>query len=120
MLVLDIKRLCRERGIVDPLRVLKKAGYTISQASWRLRAKRNRITFEELERLCIAFHCRPSQLFVWYPPAHSNLPDDHPLQQLKAPPEDESISAQLQKMTPEEIDELKSFLSDMRRKRKGG
>jgi DNA-binding Xre family transcriptional regulator len=78
MLTLQIKDLCRLRGIKAPLNALIKAGISQTVASGYLTGKKKHLLLKHIEILCELLRCYPNDLFAWTPDDKSkDYPENH-------------------------------------------
>ena len=102
MIVLNIKQLCRERGIKHPLAELKKAGISHFVASAYMKEKKVLFVTQHLETLCTLLRCTPNDLFKWVPDdPHADYPEN-PMQAIRQKPSF-NLEEKLKNMTLEEI-----------------
>lgn len=67
MLLLNIPRILAEKGIAAPKKFLMELGCYPQAATAMLGGKRVRIDRDQVEKICIALHCTPNELFDWQP-----------------------------------------------------
>ncbi|MGG9971850.1 helix-turn-helix domain-containing protein [Ferruginibacter sp. SUN002] len=113
MLFLDIKKQCSNIGIEDPKRWLVKNGFSHVDAARLVNNTQASITYAKLEKLCLLLNCTPNQLISWQPKDNTTVASTHPLQQLKPVPKGASISAKLQTLPPEKMEELQRYLDEL-------
>jgi len=86
MLHLNITPVFKARGIDNPYNFLVKQGlspYTVNNILYKGVSSLN---LNHVELLCKVLVCEPNDLLVWTPDKNQFLPDNHPLQKLKAKP----------------------------------
>ena len=86
MITLNIKELCRERGIAHPLTALMKAGISVSVAQAYLKDKKDRFQVQHVEKLCRLLRCTPNDLFTWTPDSKAEDYPENPLQAIRHKP----------------------------------
>lgn len=82
MLRLDIKGILQDRQIIHPSAFLMKQGFSQYTANRIINNKIKSISFRHLEKLCVIFHCTPTELFVWQPDGKASKNRSQPVQQL--------------------------------------
>jgi DNA-binding Xre family transcriptional regulator len=65
MLVFNLSRALKPRGVEKHYKFLLEQGFVPSSAHGFLRGAAIQIKFEQLERLCLALNCTPNDLFEW-------------------------------------------------------
>ncbi len=113
MLKLNIKRLCTLYGITKPVGYLTKYGFASLTASNIIRGKIVGIKPAQIEKLCVAFHCTPNDLFEWIPGEKQKEITSHPLNTLIRQ-EAKSLHDAIKGMCPEEISELINHAREMK------
>ena len=106
MLTLDIIRVCSEKGISNPKKFLRGLGFYPNAAAAIEKGKRVRIDYDQIEKLCIALHCTPNDLFAWKP--GENMVHNHPMNALIRS-EKPSIPSLLRNLPPEKLDQLREL-----------
>ncbi|NNV53962.1 helix-turn-helix domain-containing protein [Limnovirga soli] len=105
MLVLNIKNLCRLRGIPHPQKALIQAGISDKVATQYLKGNKSTILLAHIEILCKLLNCRPDNLFAWQPDTPADDQPNHPLQGIRIRPLANALH-HLQQMTVEEAEAL--------------
>lgn len=105
MITLNIKELCRLRGIKSPNTALRKAGISNYVAQEYLSGKKHRFVTKHIEILCKLLRCTPNDLFSWTPDEPA---DDYPENTLQAIRKKEipDITQAVKNMTAQEIEEM--------------
>lgn len=83
MLKLNLNPLFSERGISEPCTHLIKQGIPRHTAQRILSGFHTKLDFRHLETLCKVFMCSPNDLLQYIPAQEEQLPENHPLHQLK-------------------------------------
>ncbi len=105
MLVLNIERLVKMRGVRHPRTFLINHGYSEGEARWLLYGKRKSVQMSLLGRLGETFQCTLDELFDW------QGDPNHPLAVLrkdKAP----DIFRLLADKSPEELEAIFKMISE--------
>ncbi len=113
MLYFNIRRIISQRGIASPNKLLMKYGFTAYTASRILNNQVSGLSNEQLEKLCLALHCTPNDLYAWKKPSDGNITPDHPLHALLPKPESLNMVQQLQELPLEKLEEIRKFIEDM-------
>lgn len=115
MLYLNIKRVMSLRGVNNHYKMLLDLGFApatarnfLSNAVWR-------ITFENLEKLCLALNCTPNDLIEWLPPENQTNPDAQALIKMKRN-RDEDLSKLLKTLPIEKFEQIAEILQDLNNK----
>jgi len=84
MLTLQIKELCKLRGIKAPLGALTKTGISPQVAFKYLEGKKKHLILAHIEKLCTVLRCTPNDLFAWTPDDQAQDYPENPLQKIRA------------------------------------
>jgi DNA-binding Xre family transcriptional regulator len=83
MIHFNPKAVFAVRGIEKPYTFMVKAGIPPRTASKILNSQSKMISVDHLEKLCVALHCTPDDLFEWVPSKNVLVHEQHPLHSLK-------------------------------------
>ena len=83
MLFLNLVPVMKARGIERPYSFLIKAGFTSHTANLLLKPSVKALKLQHIEMLCIALKCMPHDLMGWRDEEGVQLPETHPLNELK-------------------------------------
>ena len=83
MLKLQIKELCRLRGIKTPLAALIKIGISHHVAFNYLKGNKKNLSLKHIEMLCKLLRCTPNDLFAWTPTNKAEDYPENPLQKIR-------------------------------------
>ena len=114
MLYFNIKRVLDLRGIDKPYSFLVKNGFVSQTATNIINNRLQRITPQQLEKLCLLLRCTPNDLIDWKPGANSVVPENHPIRALtkeKAPP---PISEMVKDLPVEKLGELEAIINQLK------
>jgi DNA-binding Xre family transcriptional regulator len=103
MLILNVERMVKLRGIKRPFSLFIKEGFSNYMAQKLAKNEVRMITFENLERLCRLFKCKPNDLFEWRPNEGEGMNEHLPLTELRHVGEDLDLNALLADSSSEEI-----------------
>jgi len=110
MLLLDIHRICAEKGIGRPITFLKGLGFNPSVITEMLSRRRTRLNYAQIEQLCLALRCTPNDLFSWEPGEGADAAQ--PMQALVR--NKPGIAELLHALPTEKIEELRGLMVKMR------
>lgn len=117
MLYLDIRRALGDRGINDnPAHFLQRHGFTDFIAAKMVKGRCNQLSMQQLEKLCIALNCGPTELFSWKPGEGVNLPPQHPLYKRVVTEDAGTLGKDIRELSPEKMEELRAFVKDLKGK----
>jgi len=83
MIKLQVKELCKLRGIKAPLSALIKAGISQQVAQNYLKGKKKHLLLKDVEKLCTLLRCTPNDLFSWTPDSKAEDYPENPLQKIR-------------------------------------
>ncbi len=83
MLKYNVKNLMRLRGISEPCAFLKMHGFAKGTATRIAREKMLGLSPRQVEQLCVALKCTPSDLYCWTPEKGETATENHPLWKLR-------------------------------------
>ncbi len=108
MLTVDIARLCSDRNIIHPRKLLLRLGFSPQSVTLLLNGERARLDNRQLEALCISLRCTPNDLFSWHPHG-ANVDEQHPIRELMRPVKP-SISELLNSINHEELEAVRAMI----------
>src|SRR4051812_39822003 len=111
MIIFNLPRLLRTKGITKPFSHFMSLGYSRGCASKMAGNHERSFTLDKLEKYCIHFNCTPNDLFDFHPGVKHQLNPDHPLYQLKREDNSEEINALLHQLPLEKIRELTELIN---------
>ena len=83
MLSFDIARICAERGINNASLWLREQAFRSNYITTILRKKPSvRLSLQQIEKICLALHCTPNELFSWMPDAGKPVAPNHQMHAL--------------------------------------
>ena len=106
MLVFNLTRLLKIKGISNPTRFFMNMGYSKSIAYRMSKNDTYNFTTKKLEQLCLALNCSPNDLFEYIPKKNNSIPQNHPLNNLIRQDQSQIIHSLLQELPVEKILEL--------------
>ncbi len=118
MLYLDLKKVMADRGIDYPNKFLHAHGFTDVMASNMVRGKMKGTSWKNIEQLCLALNCSPTELFSWQPDEGVTVAPNHPLQKLVVTEDAGALGRQIRALSPEKIEQLRGFVKDLAQDKK--
>ena len=112
MLYLNIKRVMRLRGVENHYKMLLDLGFAPQTARNFLKNAVWRISFEHLERLCLALECTPNDLLEWLPSEKQTNAETQALIKLKRDGE-EDIAKMIRSLPIEKFEQIAEILQDL-------
>ena len=109
MLVLRIDKLLQNKGVEKPYTWLRKLGFNHNTTNKLLSNTHIRVPLRQIEIICKAAWCTPSDLMEWLPDTPTEDIPHHPMQQLR-PASSENILHDLYKLPPETLEEIKEIV----------
>jgi len=106
MLSLNLKTIFNARGIERPYTFLVNAGFTSHTAHILINSHTRNIKLDQLELLCKALVCEPSDLFLYSPSNNDQLAQDHPLLKLKQDVKPQNWKEKLATMPYKQLKEI--------------
>ena len=113
MLIIDLNKLFKIRGINNKMSYLMQKGFTHSKAQSLTSGRFKTIKVKDIEKLCLTFNCTPNDLFTFIPEEANPLPADSALNAfLRSPVPD--VSSVLKDVTIQEASELLDQLQKLK------
>jgi len=116
MLKLNLDHILKARGIEKSFTYMTKLGFTNIMAHKFKTGNYNRPPLKHIEKLCIALHCTPNDLFEWSPDPQSGIPADHPMQNLKRDNASASLASIIRTMPLDQINEIQKIIEEQNKK----
>lgn len=113
MLTADLHPIFAARGIAKPFPFLRKAGFSHNTAH-RLLNNPGALRVSYIERLCTVLNCTPDDLFTYTPAVTDTLLPDHQLRKLIRQQSRGSLTEELIRLSPGEINKLWSIIDDLK------
>ena len=115
MLYLNIGRVMKIRGIENHYRLLIDLGITPQSSRTLLGDEAMRISFEHLEKVCLALNCTPNDIIEWQPNQAQANPEAQALIKLKRD-ESEDLSKIMKSLPIEKFDEIIGIIHNLKDK----
>ena len=112
MLTLNIKSVCKARGIDKPYTFLTKAGLSHHTATAILNPHTKVFKLGHIELICEKLHCTPNDLIKWEPDNNTMISPDHPLNSLKKNNEDYDWKENILKIPLDQLMEVANFIKN--------
>lgn len=112
MLLFNLQRLTKLKGINRPFSYFMSLGYPRGLASKMSQSKMQTFSVKRLEELCIHFNCTPNDLFEFRPDSKNPLPESHPLHALKRDDSAEELINLLHDLPVEKIRALAALIKN--------
>jgi DNA-binding Xre family transcriptional regulator len=112
MLLLNLKRIFKARGIDQPYKFLVKSGFVPFTAHKYKNSKVEQIRLDHIEQLCILLNCTPNDIFEWMPNDLLDDRDDHPLQVIRRREKKIEIAKMLSKLSLSRLEEVEKILAE--------
>ncbi len=106
MLTHNLMQVFKARGIERPYSFLVKAGLSPHTATSILNSTTKVFRLNHIEIICEKLNCTPNDLLIWKPDKNQNLPDNHPLTQLKSEHSTYDIQETLKTIPLQQLNEL--------------
>jgi DNA-binding Xre family transcriptional regulator len=112
MLVYNLERIYKARGIEKPYAFFKSKGYSDSFAAKLNKGIVTGMKLATLEKLCEMLNCTPHDLLEWEPDKESMNSDAHPLRILQSTNKPPDMSTMLKSVPLEKMKEIEKFIKD--------
>ena len=112
MLIYDIERVYKARGIESPYAFFRGNGFSESFSAKLKHGKLTGMKLESLEKLCEMLNCTPHDLLEWVPDKNSRVMKDHPLSMLESKNKPPEITAMWQSMPLEEMRKIQELIEN--------
>ena len=111
MLKYNLKRIFNARLINKPIGFLMNSGFKNHSAHSILSGKTKSLTPEKIEKLCIALHCTPNDLFDWTEDSKHSLDNNHPLRNLKRNSDNDNLLSITKTLPLDQLSKLSQQLT---------
>ena len=112
MLIYNLERIYRARGIERPFVFLTSKGFSESLAFKLKEGKITSMKLSTLERVCEALNCTPHDLLEWTPDSSSAMIKDHPLSILESKNKPPDMSSILHSIPLEKMKEIEKMIRE--------
>lgn len=113
MLKLDLRSYMKAREIEEPMRFLRRNGFSSYTASRLLHNVSDSISYRNLEKLCLALHCTPDDLFIWSTDNKTPEADKHPLRKLQPKQSVGNLNQAIKRLPLDKLHEVKKFIEKL-------
>lgn len=115
MLIINLKRVMRLRGVEKRSKLLVALGMAPATARNFLAGDAQRIQLEHLEKICLALNCTPNDLFEWHPSPPQNInPETRALNKLNRQGED--LGQLLGSLPLEKFEQIMDIMQELKDK----
>ena len=115
MLYLNLKRVMRLRGVENHYKMLVDLGFAPATVRNLLSNRVWRISFANLEKICLALNCTPNDVIEWLPPENQATPEAQALIKLTRNKEDD-LPKLLQDLPIEQFEQIVEILRENKAK----
>lgn len=115
MLTFDLNPMFKLRGVTRKYTYLKKIGLSHMVAQRFVAGDTKTMKTAHIELICLALKCTPNDLLCWTPEPNQPANADHPMHTLKKKEESLDVLAELRNLPLEKMDELRSFLKEIKK-----
>ncbi len=115
MLITNINKLFKLRGITKPKKFLVDNGFSNTTAYNITHYRFTTLTLDKVEKLCLILNCTPNDLLEFRPAKDALIPENHPLLKLR-PSESFNINEIAQDIPIDKIHEFKSAVDEIKSK----
>lgn len=112
MLKYNFDRVFKARGIDRPFSYLKKAGFKVNMAVNINQSKVTKLHVKHLEQLCLLLRCTPNDFMAWEPENREQVPENHPLYQIKRNEDQVEITKMLNGIPLEKLGDIKKLIRE--------
>lgn len=112
MLNFNFDRVFKARGIDRPFSYLKKVGFSDNMAVNINRNRVVRLNLKHIEHLCLLLQCTPNDFMVWEPEDKEQVPDNHPLYQIRRNDDQVEISKMLNSIPLSKLADIKKLIQE--------
>lgn len=109
MIIYNLGRLYRARGIGNPSSFLRKHGFSNGTAGKLSKDRVKGVHVSIMEKLCEILVCTPNELMEWIPDKDSNIPSGHPLHSIRKR-NDVNMTNILKSVPIEAIERMQQFI----------
>lgn len=113
-LTLNLKELCKMRGIQHPYSLLRKLGISNLVIHKMLNGKIVFLKAVHIERICLALWCTPNDLFKWSPTGETVIPAGHPMHGLNRSLTESGLADEMAKMSLDELRQLRKVAQEIK------
>jgi DNA-binding Xre family transcriptional regulator len=110
MLIYNLERIYKARGIDNPYNLFATKGFSSSYASKLAKGKVSGMKLSTLERVCKILNCTPNDLLEWIPEKKSEISSNHPLKALIGSDDQIDMSDVMKNLPLEKISKIKDLI----------
>jgi hypothetical protein len=113
VLILNVERLLRLRGIDQPYKFLVGHGFVPQTATNMIKKRSVQVHPAKLERLCRILNCTPNDLFEWQDDGKTPVAETHALHTLKRDPTARSVADLTRDIPADKLEKLGEMLAGL-------
>ena len=117
MVIINLRKVFRARGIAQPFKLLVKSGINPHTAHRLLNQKTASLKLTHLEQVCVMLNCNPHDILEWIPTDLLEDRPDHPLQIIRRKEKTIEIAKALADIPLEQMGEVAAFLDNLKKKK---
>lgn len=110
MLIYNLERIYKARGIERPYSLFKTNGFSDSFAAKLKNGKLTGMKLSTLEKVCEILNCTPHDLLEWHAEEGSMIAADHPLRTLDTSNRPPDMSELMKTVPLDKMNEIKNFI----------
>lgn len=110
MLIYNLERIYKARGIERPYTFFKAHGFSDSFASKVKNGKVSGMRLATMEKLCSILHCAPHDLMEWVPDDKTLIAPNHPLRALRAESKPPDMTSIFKSIPLDKIKHIKEYI----------
>lgn len=119
MLIFNITRILKLRGIDEPYRWLVKQGFAPPTATTWTKYRIGYVKPEQIEKLCFLLNCTPNDLFQWQQDDKAVVSEGHALRTLKRDKDAPSATELLRDIHADKLEKLGEMLAELKNENEG-
>jgi DNA-binding Xre family transcriptional regulator len=112
MLTLNLKPIFQARGIERPYSFLVKSGFSYHTANLLLNSTTKSFRLDHIEKLCTILICEPNDLLLYSHYKDQQLPQEHPLNNLKQTENQKGIQQTLATMPYKQLKQITTQINN--------
>ena len=112
MLIYNLERIYKARGIERPYSFFRGHGFSESFAAKLKKGKMSGMKLSTLETVCILLQCTPHDLLEWKEDSKIHVPSDHPIRKLESRNSKMDMTVLLKSAPLEVIEKFKAMIEE--------
>jgi DNA-binding Xre family transcriptional regulator len=115
MMTFNPRKIFSLRGIERRTGFLVRLGISYQTARRFLNSQSQYVQIKDIEKLCIALNCTPSDLFEWQPDANTVLPENHSLHSLNTGAGTKSLRQLVKDVPSDKLALIEKLLDELKK-----